>query len=1323
MLASGEKCFSISELYSVKLIIKIIFDTYWYRPVGRVVFERNLIYKQITLLRMNKLFVLVALALISIGLKAQEMPDWQNPKVFEINKEAPYAHFTAFENERDAWDGLADQSQYQKSLNGTWKFNLVKDPVNRPKDFYKEDYDISSWDNIKVPANWETEGFDTAIYVNTSYPFWKIAKKNPEPPYIPEGYNPVGSYKRTFEVPESWSGRQIFVNFGAVKSAFYIWVNGKKVGYSQGSKTPAEFDLTTYLSQGKNEIALEVYRWSDGSYLECQDFWRLSGIERDVILSARPKVRVGDFRVNVGLDANYQNGFFSLQVDLNNHLNKKAGKYRLEAQLFTLDKKDKIFSLSKMVSVGKASTKVIFDEQVVENPKKWSAEEPNLYKLLVSLKDKKGKVLQSFTQHVGFRSSEIKNGQFLVNGQAVLVKGVNRHEHDPDKGHVIDEASMLKDIRLMKENNINTVRTCHYPTDTRFLELCNLYGLYVINEANIESHGMGYGERSLAKDPEWKEAHLSRTERMFERDKNQPCIVIWSLGNEAGNGVNFISTYKWLKKHDNTRPVQYERAGLDENTDIFCPMYASINYMVNYAKKHPERPLILCEYSHAMGNSCGSLKDYWEAIEAYPALQGGCIWDWVDQGLREVDEKGRMFFAYGGDYGTNMPSDNSFCLNGLVNPDRLPNPQLHETKKVYQSITVTAKDLDQMLFTVKNKYFFTDLNQFDVIWTVANAEGLVAEESMSLSLAPQQTKDIQIKLPNLPTLKAGQKYVLTFSFLTKNRQGLVAKGHELAWDQFELPIKAKEFKIKEVTGQIRFTETNKNIAIQGHEFSMNISKTSGLITSYQFQGNSILRQGPKLNFYRPVTENDVRDRNGKNVWLKAGLNDLSQAVSDQVQVQTTGKGHVRILVPIVLENTEAGTSIPAIQQYDIYSDGVFNLGVNVQIPHSIKAVAKVGVQTLLKKAFDQTIWYGLGPVPTYSDRDAAGKFAYYSSSAKDLFDQSLVVPQDNANRSRVSWGVVTNVEGIGFHFRGEESLNFSAYPYADKDVDRARHANELDEADFISLNLDHQQSGLGTATCGPGVLPEYVLNDRNYSFQISFTPVDLKKRTVFDYSSEKKSLKPIHLLVAPMVKASRSKDGMVNLSTELSAKIVYSLNGGKQQVYKQAIDFKQGGIIKAHSVVKGMRNSFVQVFDYDIIKTAWKVLDVSSSHAGFAAENMIDDNENTHWHSDWNEPKDIMPHFVTIDMGSVEEFRGIKYTPRQDNVNGRIVKYDFETSTDGENWEKVISNASFNNSSQKQTALFDQIKEVRFFKIVIKQSVNNSFYASMGELSLLPAID
>jgi beta-galactosidase len=1252
-------------------------------------------------------------------LSAQQLDDWQNPEVFDINKEKGYAHHFSFESERDARDRIVSKSKFTQCLNGTWKFNISRVPEERPLDFYKSNYDVSEWNDIKVPSNWEVEGFDTAIYVNTRYPFWLIAKERPQPPLIPEGYNPVGSYKRVFNVPAEWMDRQIFVHFGAVKSAFYIWVNGQKVGYSQGSKTPAEFDITSYIKAGQNDIALEVYRWSDGSYLECQDFWRLSGIERDVMLFARPKVRIRDFTIVAGLDEAYENGMFDLKVELSNHNDSHKGSYTVEAKLSNEEGTGNLLSLAQSANVAGKIIQVVFEQQKVESPKKWSAEAPNLYQLLITLKDKKGKILQSISQQVGFRTAEVKNGQFLVNGQPVLVKGVNRHEHDPDKGHVVDEASMLLDIRIMKENNINTVRTCHYPTDPRFYELCNIYGLYVIDEANIESHGMGYGEASLAKDPVWEAAHIDRTVRMFERDKNQPCIVTWSLGNEAGNGVNFEATYKWLKKHDATRPVQYERSGLAFNTDIYCPMYMSIDGMVSYAKKNPERPLIQCEYAHAMGNSCGGLQDYWDVIEAYPALQGGCIWDWVDQGLREVDENGRMYFTFGGDYGTDMPSDDSFCLNGLVNPDRKPNPQLHETKKVYQNISVVAKDLANYKFEIKNKYFFTNLNQFDIKWYISDAEGKVAEGSLDLDVAPQHSKEVSLKVGQLPKLKAGQKYNLYFSFLSKNRQGLVKAGHELAWEQFELDVKAAPYKLLGTDAKVKASEKEGVITVVGQNFDLAVSTDNGAILSYHYKGCSLFERGPVLNLYRPLTENDVRDRYGRRIWHKAGLNELKQKVSGSVQLKQKENGEIQVVMPIELSNKEKETNISAIQQYTIFANGEVRIDVQVQIPSGIKSLAKVGYQSHLNKAIDQVSWYGLGPVPTYSDRYSAGKLGYYTSTAYEMYDHNLVVPQDNANRSNVEWASVTNVEGIGLLLRSDKAMNFSAYPYDDKAIDKARHMNELDQADFVTLNTDLHQAGLGTATCGPGVLPQYVLRDGNYAFSLSYQPIDLKAKPVFDWVGEKVSEQKTDLLVAPTVDITRDDNGLVSMSAGKSATIYYSLNNGKFKRFKKAFNLSHGGTIKAYASKKGKLKGLMTESDFDMDKSQWKVLKVSSEHDGYPASRIFDGEEGSFWHTNWVDDSQAMPHSVTIDMGATNSYSAFKYTPRQDRSNGRIELYDLEVSEDGTNWTTIVKDGKFKNNTTKQIVKFDKAHQMKYFRLVIKKSVNDTFYASVGEVSFV----
>ncbi|MDP4188220.1 MAG: glycoside hydrolase family 2 TIM barrel-domain containing protein, partial [Bacteroidota bacterium] len=591
------------------------------------------------------LMLVTAATFLSPQFLAGQNNDWENPQMIGQNKEPSYTTFIPYADEETAIENNYNRSPWYSLLNGTWKFHWSAKPDDRPVDFYQNSFDVSKWDDILVPSNWEMLGYGIPIYVNIQYPF----KKNP--PYIPHDNNPVGSYKKTFTIPGNWQGRQIFLHFGAVSSAMYVWINGKKVGYSEDSKLPAEFNITSFVKPGENILSAEVYRWCDGSYLEDQDFFRISGIQRDVYLYSTPEVKVSDFEVKGTLDNNYTNVDFNVKVQLKSYLAKRKGIYPVEISLLDNAGKPVFDPMIKNVNLKNAADSIVEFSQTIYNPLKWTAETPNLYTVVITLKDKKGHILESTSSKTGFRKIEIRDGQLFVNGVRILIKGVNRHEHDPYTGHVISQAGMIQDITLLKKFNINTVRTCHYPNDPKWYELCDKYGLYLIDEADIESHGMGYGKETLAKDTLWGKAHLDRTIRMVERDKNHPSIIIWSLGNEAGFGINFENTYRWLKQRDHSRPVQYERAGLEPFTDIYCPMYAPIEHLKKYTAQTEERPLIMCEYAHAMGNSTGNFQDYWDVIESSKYLQGGCIWDWVDQGMAQKTKKGEFFWAYGGDWG------------------------------------------------------------------------------------------------------------------------------------------------------------------------------------------------------------------------------------------------------------------------------------------------------------------------------------------------------------------------------------------------------------------------------------------------------------------------------------------------------------------------------------------------------------------------------------------------------------------------------------------------------------------------------------------------
>jgi len=780
---------------------------------------------------------------------SQTVPDWENPAVFSINKEPAHATMLPYPSANAAKADIRQQMKNRIVLDGQWRFNWSPNPEQRPANFYTNDYDVSRWKYITVPSNWELQGYDYPIYVNTSYEF----TDNPEPPKVPRDYNPVGSYKTWFNLPADWSTGQTFITLGAVKSAVYIWINGQMVGYSEDSKLPAEFNITPYLTNGKNSVSLEVYRWSDGSYLECQDFWRISGIERSIRIDHRPDTYLRDFFALSTLTPDYTNGSLDLTMIITNKGKNKAA-VKARATLYGTDGKAVIATFEKKTSVEAKREDTLRFKKIITGIEPWSAEIPRLYQLVITLLDSSDKALEAVSRKIGFRTSEVRDGQLLINGKAVLFKGVNRHEHDPANGHVVSEQMMLKDIELMKANNINTVRTCHYPNTERWYELCDQYGLYVIDEANIESHGMGYDEQSLAKDTVWGPAHLDRMTRMVERDKNHPSVIMWSLGNEAGDGVNFKLTADWTRKRDSSRPVHYERAGMGENSDIYCPMYAGINYLQWYASEKRDKPLIMCEYAHAMGNSTGNLQDYWDVIEANPQLQGGSIWDWVDQGFYKKDANGNVFFSYGGDYGPkDVPSDSNFLINGLVFPDRTPHPALQEVKKVYQYVKFMLKDKDAVDIEVQNHYDFISLKNttLDYTWL---AEGKPVARGTVIPGAVNPGDSVILTISK-PSVKNGESLHLTLELRTDSAYNLIPKGHIIASEQFtinDFQFTPVSFSKKSITTD----DASGKLALSGKNFSLIFDKSTGDLATYTLNGQPLLNQSIQPCFWRAPIDND-----------------------------------------------------------------------------------------------------------------------------------------------------------------------------------------------------------------------------------------------------------------------------------------------------------------------------------------------------------------------------------------------------------------------------------------------------------------------------------
>lgn len=1080
-------------------------------------------------------------------------PYWQDIQVVAVNKEKPRSSFMSYADRETALTSRFEKSPYYSLLNGTWKFFFVDSYKDLPQNITDPSVNTSSWDDITVPGNWEVQGHGVAIYTNHGYEF---KPRNPQPPLLPEA-NPVGVYRRDIEIPANWDNRDIYLHIGGAKSGLYVYLNGKEVGYSEDSKNPAEFLINKYLQPGKNVLTLKIFRWSTGSYLECQDFWRMSGIERDVFLWSQPKASIQDFRVVSTLDDTYTNGIFKLAVDLKNHTqetkNLNVGYELLDA------KGNLVTSESNDIWVSPAAPQTASFEYDLKNVAPWSAEHPNLYKLLMTIKEE-GKVIEVVPFNVGFRRFEMKqidqvaeDGKpytvLLFNGQPVKFKGVNIHEHNPETGHYVTEELMRKDFELMKQNNINAVRLCHYPQDRKFYELCDEYGLYVYDEANIESHGMYYSLKkggTLGNNPEWLIPHMDRTMNMYERNKNYPSVTFWSLGNEAGNGYNFYQTYLYLKdKEINSmnRPVNYERALWEWNTDMYVPQYPSAEWLEEIGRKGSDRPVAPSEYSHAMGNSSGNLWDQWKAIYKYPNLQGGFIWDWVDQGILEKDKNGREYYTYGGDYGVNAPSDGNFLCNGIVNPDRTPHPAMAEVKYAHQNIGFEAIDLANGLFRVTNRFYFTNLKKYMVHYSVTANNKVVRSGKVSLDIEPQASKEFTVPVGNLKP-QAGTEYFVNFNVTTVEKEPLIPIGHEIACDQFRLPIESPKKAFKTSGPKLTVSTNGDNLSASSSKVNFMFNKKTGIVTSYKVDGTEYFSEGFGIqpNFWRAPTDNDYGNGMPKRlqVWKESSKN---FNVTDATVTMDGNNAviNVNYLLP-------AGNLY--IVNYTIYPSGAVNVAARftstdmdaapTEVSESTRTatftpgrdaarkeasklnVPRIGVRFRLPASMNQVEYFGRGPAENYLDRNAGSMVGLYKSTAEELYFP-YVRPQENGHHTDTRWvslstgkkGLLIQADNtIGFNalrnsiedFDDEEATglsrqwsNFTPEQVANHDeaaaknvLRRQHHINDITPRDFVEVCVDLKQQGVaGYDSWGSRPEPAYTL-PANREYNWGFTLIPLK---------------------------------------------------------------------------------------------------------------------------------------------------------------------------------------------------------------------------------------
>ena len=1048
------------------------------------------------------LILIFALVALSRQGREGEPHEWENPRVFGINKEPAHATFVPYADEAAARRGVlayapgaarVEGSPFVLSLNGTWKFNWVKEPSVRPVDFYKPEFDVSAWKEIKVPANWEFEGYGTPIFLNIIYPFKRDAPHvMSEPPKDWTTYserNPVGSYRRTFNVPANWAGRETFLVLRGVNSACYVWVNGQKVGYSEDSRLPAEFNVTKYVRPGENTVAVEVYRFSDGSYMEDQDFWRLSGIFRDVELVARAPVHVRDFYARTQFDAQYTDARLNVNAKVRN-ASASAEKVTLQAKLF--DARGRLVGTPFTgEGTAPAGSELSLDlSQAVTNPLKWSAEEPNLYTLLLTLKDSRGRVLEVIPWRLGFRTSEIKGGQILVNGRPVMIKGVNRHEHDPDLGQVTTREMMVKDILLMKRHNINAVRTSHYPNDERWYALCDEYGLYVQDEANIESHGYGANDKQrISEGEDFTDAHVDRVRRTIERDKNHASIFLFSLGNEAGWGRNFEAARAWVKSNHPEHVLVYE-AGASVHSDAFNPMYTKPQNLVKYWEQKGEgKPFYLVEYAHALGNSVGNLQEYWDVLESRREFQGGFIWDWVDQTFRKKTADGRDLWAYGGDYG-DKPNDGNGG-DGLIFADRRTQPELEEVKKVYQFVKVEPVDLAAGRVRVRNKHIFADLSYAEGSWELAE-DGTVIERGRlpRLRTAAGQSEEVTLGLTR-PKVLPGREYFLKVTFALAADTPWAKRGHVVAWDQFAMPYglppapAAAASVAAAAAPALAVEETADAVTLRGTRFLARIGKTSGALEAYEVNGRPLVAGPLAPNFWRAPIDNDRGNQMLKRlgVWRTAS----SERKVTNVSVERLGSGAARVTAEASLPPSGSKTRT----SYTVYGSGVVEVESALMPADGAPELPRVGMQMLIPGEFRQVEWYGRGPQETYWDRRTGAAVGRYKSSVDELW-APYVEPQENGNRTDVRWVTFTNAAGVGLRAVGLPELYFSAWPFPMSELERAKHSAEIQMSKEITVNLDQRQMGVGgDDSWGAQPHKEYRLPAQPYTYKFRLEPVGM----------------------------------------------------------------------------------------------------------------------------------------------------------------------------------------------------------------------------------------
>lgn len=1315
--------------------------------------------------------------------------EWQSPDSVAYNKQQPHAWFFSFENVEQARKVLPENSALWQSLDGQWQFHWAKNPDERPKDFYKTDFDASAWDKIQVPMSWNMAGkqangtfkYGEPLYSNQRVIFqhqvrqgdWKGGvMRTPSKDWMTyKNRNEVGSYRRTFTLPAAWDGKEVYINFDGVDSFFYLYINGHYVGFSKNSRNLAQFDITPYLNKkGENVIAVEVYRHSDGSFLESQDMFRLPGIFRTVALTAKPKVQVRDIKAIPDFDATYTNGSLHISAEVSNLTTKAAKGYTIEYSLYEnelySDNNTLVPGVSAVAKVGDVAKNGELTASVTLNAgnvvKPWSAEAPHRYTLVGQLKDKKGHVVETFSTNVGFRKIEIKDTPasqdefglagryYYLNGKPIKMKGVNRHENNPQTGHYVTREQMQKEVFLMKRGNINHVRNSHYPDAPYWYYLCDKYGIYLEDEANIESHEYYYGKESLSHVPEFRNAHLARNMEMVHSTVNHPSVVIWSLGNEAGPGDNFKDCYAAIKQYDQSRPVQYERN--NDIVDIGSNQYPSIAWVQgavkgNYNMKYPYH---ISEYAHSMGNAVGNLVDYWNAIESTNFFMGGAIWDWVDQAMEGTDSvTGKTYWGYGGDFGPdNKPNDGMFCMNGVMRPDLSPKAQYFEVKKVYQNVGVKAVDLKQGRIEIFNKNYFEPLKGYQVVWALYK-DGVCVEKDKPLMgakniLGPRERQEYVLPY-NYAQLDPNSEYFVKVQFLQGKDMPWAKKGYVQMEEQLRVKgadVKAPAIKSVAAKGTANVTVGSKQVSVKGHNYDIDIDLSTGAISHLAYNGQEIIANGngPKLDAFRAPTDNDA-GIGYHNAWFKNGLYDLQHKVVGKPTIVKGKNGVTQISLTIESQGREGSQQVysdrdrnpqtvytfsqgkhalgaddfkfTTNQVYTIYPDGSVELQSAISANRTNVVLPRIGYSMKLPKQYNQFSYYGRGPVNNYADRKT-GQFIELHQGEVGKQDIILPKPQSMGNREEVRYCALRPAQGgEGVAFVADSVMSVSALPWSQQQLTQAAHIYQLPESDGTYLHLDAKVTGLGGASCGQGgpFVEDQALS-HNYNFGFIIRPLAAQQQLAEVAKVSPSGEQPISI--------EHSRTGMVTLSSPAKGRtIMYALGGSKKATaYTAPVNLRAGGTITTwYKDNPAMKTSMTYA---KVESVPLQVVFASSQEPGSGdASYLVDGDPATIWHTMYSITLAKYPHWVDFDAAEPKLMKGFTFLPRQSGQNGWVKDYEVYVSQDGKSWGEPVCKGTFAANAELKRVMFSKPVKARYIRFRALNEQNGQDFASGAEFSLI----